>query len=380
MKWKFWLALVLFGIESLAQAVPLATIGTFCGTFPNICRQGTESLLSARGEGTNDYYVLEADPTTGGLLVNVVAGTITATNPSLGPTGAAVPADGTYVGLNNGGNLIGAIGDSSGRQIVAGAGTAGAAAGGVLTVQGSASGTAIPISGSVTASQGSPPWTVTGTGTAGTAASGVLTIQGIASMTAVKVDGSGVTGPVNVTQFGSSAVVTGTGASGAGIPRVTVSNDSTVGLVAGSAIVGKVGIDQTTPGTTNAVSETNFPTTVDVNAGLIGASTVRTSRGGFPSTTTVVTSNDYSGNNVTTSAYLQVIASTANATNTLCVSNSNAAPLKIATGASLSEVDRIYLPGGGSGCYDINIPASTRISLKSISGTASTGFFLYTAY
>lgn len=44
----------------------------------------------------------------------------------------------------------------------------------------------------------------------------------------------------NVTQFGSSAVVTGTGAGGAGIPRVTVSNDSTVGLVAGTATIGSL--------------------------------------------------------------------------------------------------------------------------------------------
>jgi len=34
--------------------------------------------------------------------------------------------------------------------------------------------------------------------------------------------------PFNVAQFGGSAVVTGTGASGAGIPRVTVANDSAV--------------------------------------------------------------------------------------------------------------------------------------------------------
>jgi len=61
----------------------------------------------------------------------------------------------------------------------------------------------------------------------------------------------------NVTQFGGTNISTGTGAGGAGIPRVTVSNDSTVGLVAGSAIVGKFGIDQTTPGTTNAVNINN---------------------------------------------------------------------------------------------------------------------------
>lgn len=49
-----------------------------------------------------------------------------------------------------------------------------------------------PISGTVTSNQGTSPWVN------------------------------------NITQFGGSAVVTGTGASGSGIPRVTVSNDSTV--------------------------------------------------------------------------------------------------------------------------------------------------------
>lgn len=59
----------------------------------------------------------------------------------------------------------------------------------------------------------------------------------------LRVDGSGVTQPVsgtvsatqgtspyvdNVTQFGSTNISTGTGAGGAGIPRVTVSNDSNV--------------------------------------------------------------------------------------------------------------------------------------------------------
>lgn len=46
-------------------------------------------------------------------------------------------------------------------------------------------------------------------------------------------------------------------------------------LVAGSALIGKVGIDQTTPGTTNAVAVTNLPTTVDTNSGVKSASTIR---------------------------------------------------------------------------------------------------------
>jgi hypothetical protein len=58
---------------------------------------------------------------------------------------------------------------------------------------------------------------------------------------------------VNVTQYGGSNIVTGTGAGGAGIPRVTVSNDSTVGLVAGSALIGEVA-SVTTATTTDTAS------------------------------------------------------------------------------------------------------------------------------
>lgn len=43
----------------------------------------------------------------------------------------------------------------------------------------------------------------------------------------------------------------------AGDVVVNINTGQTVGLVAGAAVVGKFGIDQTTPGTTNAVSVTN---------------------------------------------------------------------------------------------------------------------------
>ncbi len=45
---------------------------------------------------------------------------------------------------------------------------------------------------------------------------------------------TGCSGSNNIGQFGGSNVVTGTGASGAGVPRVTVSNDSVVGLSSNS--------------------------------------------------------------------------------------------------------------------------------------------------
>lgn len=53
-------------------------------------------------------------------------------------------------------------------------------------------------------------------------------------------------------------------------------NSATASAIpAGSAIIGKVGIDQTTPGTTNAVFTTNWPSTVDTNSGNKSASTPR---------------------------------------------------------------------------------------------------------
>ncbi len=44
---------------------------------------------------------------------------------------------------------------------------------------------------------------------------------------------------------------------------------------AGTNLIGKVGIDQTTPGTTNGVSATNFPTTLATNSGDADANTIR---------------------------------------------------------------------------------------------------------
>lgn len=275
-----FLAFLLFWASSYALALPLQTIGTFCGTFPDQCMKGTESLMAVRGTGTDAYYVLEADPTSGAIPVSA-----TVDIPSVGPTGSAVPSEADYQGLNNGGTLIGAIGDSAGRTIVAGAGTAGTAAGGVVTV------------------------------------------QGVASMTPLLVDGSGSTQPVSGT-----------------------------------------------------VTASNFPATVDTNSGAVGASTIRMTEGGRPLSGAIVASNDDSSNNITTSAYLQLIASTANAINSMCISDSSGHIIIVATGAAASEIDRIYLPAGGSGCFNFNVPSATRITLKAIDADATSGYFVLTGY
>lgn len=90
-----------------------------------------------------------------------------------------------------------------------------------VIIEGVGGGTAVPVSA---ASLPLPTGASTAAkqpalGTAGSASADVISVQGIASMTPLQ---------DNITQFGGSNVVTGTGASGSGIPRVTVSNDSQV--------------------------------------------------------------------------------------------------------------------------------------------------------
>jgi len=164
-------------------------------------------------------------------------------------------------------------------------------------------------------------------GTAGTPSSDVISVQGITSMTPLKTDGSGVTQPVSGTvtanagtNLNTSALALESGGNLAAIKAKTdnipaqgqalaagslpvvlpaaqittltppssvgitsiAAGDNNIGnvdlasaLPAGSAVIGKVGIDQTTPGTTNLVALSAETTKV------IG--TVRVASGGIAS-------------------------------------------------------------------------------------------------
>jgi hypothetical protein len=83
--------------------------------------------------------------------------------------------------------------------------------------------------------------------------------------------------------------------------------------------------------------------------------------------------NDYSSVNVTTAAYVQLVASTASEINQLQIFDSSGQTLVLAVGAAASEVDQIYITPGGNGITDLRIPASSRISVKAVSATASVG-------
>lgn len=82
-----------------------------------------------------------------------------------------------------------------------------------------------------TVNQGTSPWIVAGGGTAGSAATGVVTIQGIASMTKLLVTPDSVALPanqsVNVSQINAVTPLMGNGVTGTGSQRVTIASDNT---------------------------------------------------------------------------------------------------------------------------------------------------------
>lgn len=79
----------------------------------------------------------------------------------------------------------------------------------------------------------------------------------------------------DITKVAGSAISQGHGTAATAI-RVELPTDGTgtVGLIAGSALVGKVGVDQTTPGTTNAISIAQVGSTTVVTGGVNGSQSV----------------------------------------------------------------------------------------------------------
>jgi len=83
--------------------------------------------------------------------------------------------------------------------------------------------------------------------------------------------------------------------------------------------------------------------------------------------------NDYTVTNVTTGAYVQLIASTAAAYNAIEIFDSSGQTLQIALGASASEVNQFLILPGGNGRIPYTIAAASRVSVRAVSGTANVG-------
>lgn len=342
--------------EPSTGSCQLPISGSISATNPSVGAVSSTAPTSATligGTNGGDLKSATIDGS-GNLNVNVAAGS--SGNAAASATGATVPTDADYGGLNNGGNLIGAIGDSSGREIVVGAGTAGTATGGVMSVQGAASMTPVQVSQA----------------TAGNLNATVTLAAGSALAGKVGIDQTtpGTTNAVSTTNF-PSTVATGTGAQGATSPRVTVATDSatvagSASLPAGTNLIGKSGIDQTTPGTTNGVSLSQVgSTTVATGNGVsssgsqrvniasdntafpVNAQPTPTTSGGLSICFLQALATSNSTNCKSSAGQIYHIRITNNSTSPayLHLINSSSAP----TCSSATTVDEIMVPGGTNG-------------------------------
>jgi len=261
----------------------------------------------------------------GGLLTGVSAAnplpctfTGSAGNAAAGATGVAPPGYADYTGWVSGGNLIGTS-LTTGLPVQPGTGT-------TWTVAGSGTFT---VAGTVTANQGGAPWTMKPDGTVwtltGTSANVNVTnaslpvtgtfwqaTQPVSGTVTANQGGANATPwNENVAQFGGSAVVTGTGVGGAGIPRVTVSSDS---FPATQAVSGTVTATQGTPpwtvkpdgtawsltGTSANVNVTNTSIAVTGSGSFTVAGTVTSNQGSAGATPWLSNVTHFGSNNVVT--------------------------------------------------------------------------------
>lgn len=217
------------------------------GTVTANAGTGNFNVIGTGSAGTPATGVVTIQGIAGGTAVPI-SGSITASNASIGSNGSAIPTSSTQIGGSDGTNLqvlrVFDADTGAGTQYVLGVGLRKSASGGSVDfgtatdpIRTDPTGTTTqPVSGTVTANQGTSPWVT------------------------------------NITQFGSSAVVTGTGASGAGIPRVTVSNDSNVIVSQATAANLNATVVQSTPANLRAQtsSESNTGAAVPTQASMVG--------------------------------------------------------------------------------------------------------------
>lgn len=84
--------------------------------------------------------------------------------------------------------------------------------------------------------------------------------------------------------------------------------------------------------------------------------------------------NAYASTNVTTSAWVQLLAKDTLSfqTSAVCIFDSSGQTLKLGLGASGQEQQVLIIPPGG-GCFPLAIPPNDRLSIKAITATASSG-------
>ena len=201
---------------------------------------GTPALSSTGGGGGSSTITSFLGSTTNAPMnITQIGGNAVTTTIPVSGTVTANAGTGTFNIQSNASVNISQVGGSSfslGQQL--------AAASLPVVLTASQLSTLTPLT-SVAVTQSTSPWVVAGGGTAGSAASGVITVQGIASMTKLLVTPD-ANSAVNISQMNGVAVTMGNGVSGTGVQRVTIASDSTgqVTLAAGANTIGALTANQ----------------------------------------------------------------------------------------------------------------------------------------
>lgn len=215
----------------------------------------------------------------------------------------------------------------------------------------------------------------------------VVTIRGNATAAMVMLDNSlpagsatigavtQASGPwtINLTQYGGTPTTLGQKTMAASIPMVLASDQSTINvtvataLPAGSNTIGAVTQSgnwstRTQDGSGTAITSSTQGSKVGLNTSDIGYSSAN-----------APVNNVYSSTNITTAAYVQLVASLTNDCQEIEIFDSSGQALYLATGGSGSEVNQIIITPGGNGRVKLRIAAGTRISAKAITATANSG-------
>ena len=90
--------------------------------------------------------------------------------------------------------------------------------------------------------------------------------------------------------------------------------------------------------------------------------------------TTLVNILDYSSTNVTTGAYVTLVASVPRATSSLQVCDTSTKLLKLAKGSSGNEVDLFTVQISGCVIVTTLLEKGSRLSIKAVNSNATTGF------
>jgi hypothetical protein len=378
LKWFAFILSVVACTAKIAEAGALDPWATWSTEQPYVSKQVPPAALVMRGVGTDTYYVLEVDPATGEIPVSLSGGSIAID--FSGTPGSPVPSKAGYMGGTDGTNLRGLKTDSSGElqiDVLSSALPSGAATEATLSTlngkvpsQGQAAMAAsLPVV--IASNQTAVPASQSGTWSTRTQDGSGNAITSTTSALDVNVKNS----TLAVTQSGTWTVQPGNTANTTPWLATISQGGNSATVSAGGAL--KVDGSAATQPVSGTVAVSNLPSTVDTNVGAAGASTPRQVDAGR-SLTTVLANNNYASTAVTTSAYVQLIASTGSALTRVYLQNTSGSIIKLATGAGGAEVDKLYVGPGSSGVFDITIPASTRVSMEALDATASVGYFTFT--